>query len=158
MSREKANSYSLNSFYVLVFGLMLVTGSGALLAAESDEQRTSVSRHIVSGGRDNPTQVAESDEEYDGLVTSGERKKSDTRAASAKGSFVAQKGASDFWFYEADVIRYNDDDQDGYYHGIDLLFDDTFPIEHRQSCAEALALIGPAHPDAMPALLKLLQY
>ena len=123
MSREKANSYSLSSFYVLVFGLMLVMGSGALLAAEPDEQRTSVSKHIVSGGRENPAEVAESEEVYDGLVTTGEREKSDTRAASAKGSGVTQKSASDFWFYEADVILFNDDDLDGYYYGIDLLFD-----------------------------------
>ena len=137
MSREKANSYSLNSFYVLVFGLMLVMGSGALLAAESEEQRTSVSKHIVSGGRDNPAEVAEFEDKYDALVTSGEREKSDTRAASAKGSGVAQKGGSDFWFYDADVILFNDDDMDGYYYGIDLLFD----VDTIWSSAEVYAVM-----------------
>lgn len=123
MSREKANSYSLNSFYVLVFGLMLVMGSGALLAAETDEQRTSISKHHVAGGRDSTANVTDSEEEYDALVTTGERVTSDTRGASAKGDKIAQKGSSDFWFYETDVILFNDDDLDGYYHGIDLMFD-----------------------------------
>jgi hypothetical protein len=123
MSREAEKSVSLNSFYLFVFGLIVLMGSGAVLATEGDEQRTSVSRHHVTGGRDNPTTVTESEEEYDGLVTSGERTGSDTRGASAKGSGVAQKGSSDFWFYEADVILFNDDDLDGYFYGVDLLFD-----------------------------------
>ena len=34
---------------------------------------------------------------------------------------------SDFWFYLADVELYGDSDRDGYYSGIDLLFDvDTY--------------------------------
>jgi len=123
MSREAAKSVSLNIFYAMVFALIVLLGSGVVLAAEGDEPRTSVSRHHVTGGRDNPTEVTESTEEYDGLVTSGEREKSDTRGSSAKGSGIAQKGSWDFWFYEADVILFNDDDLDGYYYGIDLLFD-----------------------------------
>ena len=30
---------------------------------------------------------------------------------------------TDFWFYAADVELFADDDRDGFYHGIDLLFD-----------------------------------
>lgn len=41
---------------------------------------------------------------------------------------------------------------------IDMVFDERLPVEMRQSPIEALALIGPAHPDAIPALLRLLQY
>lgn len=123
MSRESAKSLSLNVFYFMVFSLVVLVASGAALATEQDDQRTSVSKHHVTGGRDNPSDVAESEEEYDGLVTDGERVGSDTRGASAKGSGIAQKGTSDFWFYEADVILFNDDDLDGYYWGIDLLFD-----------------------------------
>ncbi len=123
MSRATTTNESLRIFYLLVLGLIVFMASGTLLAAEGDEQRTSVSKHHVTGGRDNPTDVAESEEEYAGLVTTGERAGSDTRGASAKGSGVAQKGAWDFWFYEADVILFNDDDLDGYYYGIDLLFD-----------------------------------
>jgi hypothetical protein len=38
-----------------------------------------------------------------------------------------QSTANDFWFYTADVILFNDDDLDGYFWGIDLLFDaDTY--------------------------------
>ena len=40
---------------------------------------------------------------------------------------VAQAANEDFWFYSADVVLFNDHDRDGYFHGIDLLFDaDTY--------------------------------
>jgi hypothetical protein len=35
--------------------------------------------------------------------------------------------ANGFWFYTADIVLFNDDDLDGFYWGIDLLFDaDTY--------------------------------
>ena len=38
-----------------------------------------------------------------------------------------QSPNTEFWFYTADVELFSDDDRDGYYHGIDLLFDaDSF--------------------------------
>jgi len=43
----------------------------------------------------------------------------------------------DFWIYDADVQLFNDDDRDGYFHGIDLLFDaDTI-----YSAAEVYAVV-----------------
>ena len=92
MSRETAKHHSLNSFYIMLFSLMLITGSGALLAAEGEEQRSSVSKHHVTGGRENPGNVTESEEAYDALVTTGERTRSSTRGSSPKGDGVAQKG------------------------------------------------------------------
>ena len=41
---------------------------------------------------------------------------------------------------------------------IGLLNDDSLPVKDRQSAVEALALIGGAHAEAIPALSKLLQY
>lgn len=40
---------------------------------------------------------------------------------------------------------------------IDLLFDEAVPVGYRQSTVEALARIGTAHPEAIPALLRLLR-
>ena len=43
------------------------------------------------------------------------------------GAVSAQSANIDFWFYTADVVLFNDHDNDGYFHGIDLLFDaDTY--------------------------------
>ena len=51
--------------------------------------------------------------------------KSDSTMESA--TQAARLVVDDFWFYEVDVILFYDDDGDGYYYGIDLLFDvDTY--------------------------------
>ena len=127
MSRKSVISLSLTGFFFVALSLLAFLGSGMVLASEDNESRTSVSRHHVTGGRDNPAAVAETEEEYDALLTTGVRGQANTRGSASKGSGDLQKGNWDFWIYDADVILFNDADQDGYYYGIDLLFDaDTF--------------------------------
>jgi hypothetical protein len=124
---------------LFVAGLLALTVSGASQATP-DSARSSVSRHHVEGGRENPVVSSESTDEYESLATSGSRSKSNTRSGFAKlgpGSDTAQSTNLDFWFYEADVQLFNDDDRDGYFHGIDLLFDaDTI-----YSAAEVYAVV-----------------
>jgi len=118
---------------LLVSSLLALTVSGASLAspdaaagAQAGEERTSVSSHIVRGGRDNPATGSTTREAYGALKTTGERSRSGTRAGNAKpgaGSTVAQSTSFDFWIYDADVVLFNDDDNDGYFYGVDLLFD-----------------------------------
>jgi hypothetical protein len=132
---------------LFVAGLLSLILSGASQAAPdaTDSVRSSVSRHHANGGRENPLVSSESTDEYESLVTSGSRSKSNTRGGFAKldsgtlgsGTATTQSGSLDFWFYEADVQLFNDDDRDGYFHGIDLLFDaDTI-----YSAAEVYAVV-----------------
>lgn len=118
----------------LVIGGLIAIGASSIALAETGssdssvagEKRSSISLHVVRGGRDNPTETRETTEDYGELVTSGDRNKAGTRGSFSKPGFegaVSQSASFDFWFYEADVILYNDDDNDGYFHGIDLLFD-----------------------------------
>ncbi len=101
-----------------------LAGPQSETAASTSEERASVSRHHIRGGRENPTDVTETTEDYDPLLVTGSRTMLTTRGSAAKpGLTESQSGSFDFWFYEADVILFNDDDTDGYYHGIDLLFD-----------------------------------
>lgn len=145
MSRESKSVLLLNSFYIIMIGLIVFAGSGVALAAqENEDERTSVSRHHVSGGRDHPTKVAESDEQYEALVTAGDRSKSATRGAFAKpgaGAVNAQSGSFDFWFYEADVILFSDDDNDGYFYGLDVLFD----VDTTYAAADVYAVLYLSH-------------
>jgi len=120
-------------------GFVAMSVSAVVLAAPepgdtgaAEEKRSSISLHRVRGGRDNPTESRETTEDYGPLVTTGDRSKPGTGAKLSKPGVadspvleggVTQSASLDFWFYEADVILYNDDDNDGFYHGIDLLFD-----------------------------------
>ncbi len=135
-------STHLNFAALFVAGLLALTVSGASQAAPdvTDNVRSSVSRHQAKGGRDNPALTSESTDEYESLVTSGSRSKSNTRGGFAKlgaGSDIAQSASLDFWIYDADVQLFNDDDRDGYFHGIDLLFD----VDTIYSAAEVYAVL-----------------
>ena len=105
--------------------LLLVFAATADAApAGAAGERTSVSRHIVTGGRDAAGNAKETVEEYEPLVTDGPREVKATRGGASKpGAGSLQGPRNDFWIYDADVVLFDDDDGDGYYHGIDLLFD-----------------------------------
>jgi len=112
--------------------LTLVFSGASLASPESaattlgEEARSSLSSHIIQGGRDNPIVQNKTTDEYGALITTGERSRSGTRAGFAKpgaGSSSAQSTSFDFWIYDADVQLFNDDDHDGYFYGVDLLFD-----------------------------------
>ena len=127
---------------LFVAGLLALTVSGANQAAAdtTDESRSSISRHYAEGGRDNPKFTSESTDDHDALVKSGTRDKSASKLSASKpgsGTETAQSVGIDFWFYDVDVDLFADDDNDGYFHGIDLLFDaDTI-----YSAAEVYAVV-----------------
>ena len=101
--------------------LFLAAASIADTATEPRQSLTSQGGDIARGGVDGATA---SYDEFEPLQTSGLRSKKDTRAAQQKtGVVVSQSGDPNFWFYDADVVLFSDLDRDGYYFGIDLLFD-----------------------------------
>jgi len=132
MSTNIASVLTNTKFQMATLSLLLLGFSGNLLAdpdngaVAAQETRTSISLHTVRGGRDNPVVVRETVQDHKALVTQGGRSKEKTRGGLSKPQFGAAGSESpgfDFWFYDADVVLFNDDDNDGYYHGIDLLFD-----------------------------------
>jgi len=72
--------------------------------------------------------IKESRDEYDELAVSGTSNgKTRSRAATKNSSGQLMSPNSDFWFYLVDVDLFADDDRDGFYSGVDLLFDvDTY--------------------------------
>ena len=118
---------------VLAIGILTIGFSSASLGApesatsDTDSKaRSSISTHSIRGGRDNPSVSKETVEDYAALATVGVRDSAKTRGGQFKtglGTTQSQSAGFDFWFYEADVVLFNDDDNDGYFHGIDLLFD-----------------------------------
>jgi hypothetical protein len=89
----------------------------------SSDERTSKSLHIRKGGRENREHGIETADSYAGLKKSGARTKPSASGKTGAGQSLAENASFDFWFYEADVILFADDDRDGYFYGIDLLFD-----------------------------------
>lgn len=112
----------------------LVTACGAIAsiarADETAEPRlttTSQGQGIQRGGTGAGTT---SHDEFSPLVTEGERARSTRGSRDAsrssgntKGGAAAESAAGEFWVYDASVDLYGDVDGDGYWSGIDLMFD-----------------------------------
>jgi len=115
---------------ILGAGLLLAISAVSEAAVDDGDARTRVtySKHFFGDGRDNATELSETRDEYDASSGSGTRSgrsKSGMQALSTSAPSAAPN--SDFWFYLVDVELYADEDRDGYFSGIDLLFDiDTY--------------------------------
>jgi hypothetical protein len=97
-------------------------------AAQVD-RRESTTHYYDRGGRARTSLKARTEDSYDPLAITGLREKPGPAAASGKASSATAMAnvSNDFWFYYADVELFNDDDEDGYFYGIDVLFDaDTY--------------------------------
>lgn len=86
--------------------------------ADSASPRVSVVKQIPQGGRSGEVSTKDR-HEHGALLTVGKR----AAHRNAPPTASAKPGANDFWFYYADVELFGDDDRDGYFFGIDLLFD-----------------------------------
>ena len=109
--------------------LIVISATSAAAVVESDgDKRISNSTHFQGDGRENAVAIKESRDEYEALGSSGEsREKTRSRTPSKSSSLQSASANDDFWFYLVDVELYGDSDRDGYYSGIDLLFDvDTY--------------------------------
>lgn len=101
--------------------LFLAAEGMAETTSEPRQSLTTQGQNIARGG------VAEGNasfDEFDALQLTGVRSNKGTRSAQQKsGVATSQAGDPNFWFYDVDVVLFSDFDQDGYFFGIDLLFD-----------------------------------
>lgn len=103
---------------------LLLAGTVSVYAEEVAENRLSTTSQGQGIKRGSVGDGIVSHDEREPLVTSGERSKTPRVAGQQKLSANgAQSGSLDFWIYDVDVQLYADLDRDGYYYGIDLLFD-----------------------------------
>ena len=141
MSIKFENSFILRILFGATLALLLSLGivrSG--LAADEAGVRSSVSTHTVAGGRGNDSASAVTKDEFGALIVEGSRSTAETRGSSSKpgaGSNTAESAGFDFWIYDIDVDLFNDDDVDGYFHGIDVLFD----VDTNFSAADIYAVL-----------------
>ena len=105
----------------LLIATALLTVVSATSAADDDSKRVSISTHLQGDGRDKAVAIKESRDEYTALSSSAEKTRE--RIQSKTSSSPSMSPNANFWFYLADVELYGDVDRDGYYSGIDLLFD-----------------------------------
>jgi len=117
--------------FAWAFAIVAILASSILMASEAvdaDETRTSVSSFFSSEGREQTVPDKVSRDDSAALTKFDRRTKTDLRSALAgMSATTAATPNIDFWIYSADVVLFADNDGDGYFSGIDLLFDaDTY--------------------------------
>jgi len=134
---------NIRTYIFILSAIFLSIAATSVQAAE--ETRTSTSTQYSKADRDAGAAGKYSEDEYRKLVSEGGRasaKQSPTssEAVAARSNSTAN---TDFWFYSADVLLFNDHDLDGHYHGVDLLFDaDTYYDEVEVYAVVYLSLDG----------------
>lgn len=99
------------------------TAFAAEEAADTDRERVVENAYVSSGDRtiENADRIAT--EVITVSERQGRRSAKEEAAGQEKTGNASSSPNTDFWFYTADIELFADDDRDGYYHGIDLLFD-----------------------------------
>ncbi len=131
MITKTEEQFSWPQAFATAFAIIAILASSVLMAEESsgaEEQRTTVSAFYEQGGRDQTTPDKVSKDELAPFSKKSTRDQSALRSSRSAGSMNQTHTANtDFWFYMADVVLFADQDNDGYFAGIDLLFDaDTY--------------------------------
>lgn len=129
------------AIWIFLFAGLLLMSVNAL----GDElSRQSLSSQSTRAERDSGVPGRVTEDEFPELRTDGDRILGKaSQALSKSGVQVSQTANTDFWFYTADVELFNDHDRDGFFHGIDLLFDaDTYYISADVYAVVYLSLDG----------------
>lgn len=105
-------------------GIMLAASAFAAAGPDEGELRVTESAYFGKHARDQAAADRISTYSFEPgsrVGRRGAKPAGDARKAGASAESAAPN--SDFWFYAADVELFGDEDRDGYFHGIDLLFD-----------------------------------
>jgi hypothetical protein len=131
MSTKIEEQFTWPQAFASAFAIIAILASSILMAEEAtsaEEQRTTVSAFYAQGGRDQATPDKVSKDELAPFSAKSTRDRTALRSSKLAGSINQTHTVNtDFWFYLADVVLFADQDNDGYFAGIDLLFDaDTY--------------------------------
>ncbi|MDH3304920.1 MAG: choice-of-anchor H family protein [Gammaproteobacteria bacterium] len=112
----------------IALALPLIMGASHAVIAADEGVRISTTSQGLASPADTTAERKSSRDEYGALETSGDRNTTARTGGQQKTSGNEMRTPNtDFWFYTADVELFTDRDRDGYYAGIDLLFDaDTY--------------------------------
>jgi hypothetical protein len=121
------------AIYAKLLLLMLAANGMLNVAAQAQDNagenigRLSTTTQFPRQQRDRGESGTVVESEFEPLDTKGSRVTNKQSGTTQTGAATAQSTSSEFWFYAADVVLFNDHDVDGYFSGIDLLFDaDTY--------------------------------
>lgn len=120
----KTRTRTWRSIWILPLAVFLIAGAAISRADENPEPRINSTSQGPGTQRGAIAGADVTTDEFSALVTAGDKRQSLRSRDQQKLSGLTSKTPNtDFWFFDVDVQLFSDLDQDGYYYGIDLLFD-----------------------------------
>ena len=123
--RQRGLTLALESTLMFLFACAALVTASIAGAAETADMRVTETRQGPGAARESGEfPVVNTDERAPLVTTATVTKGASTPAAKPRASAPQQDSAyGDYWIYSVDVDLFSDRDGDGYYYGIDLLFD-----------------------------------
>lgn len=128
MSRRTSRNEYRRSQWIIAAVYLTLIGVLSLATASADDGVRSATSQQFQGDRGNRSESVVTNDSYAPLVADGVRVRPGQALQKAEAGAsgkprTAKANANDFWIFDADVIVFGDDDNDGYFFGIDLEFD-----------------------------------
>ena len=122
--RQRGLLFALEATLVFLFACAALATASIAGAEEAAETRVTETRQGPGAARENGEFTGVNTDERSALVTTSDPKDASSPAAKPRARDAQQESAyGDYWIYSVDVDLFSDNDRDGYYYGIDLLFD-----------------------------------
>ena len=122
--RERGSNLAIGEAGLLLVTLFILALSSTANAEETTTERLSQTSKGAGEARESKEFEAVTTDSYPALTEEAPEKGTTRSTAKTDGERQQQESAyGDYWVYSVDVELFNDEDRDGYFHGIDVLFD-----------------------------------
>lgn len=123
-TRQQGLPFGISEISLLLVALFVVATTSVANAEEPVDERLSLTSKGNGDARDTRKFDVVTTDSYQALRDSEPAKGQDKTLAKVTEPATQQESAyGDYWVFSVDVDLFNDEDRDGYYHGIDVLFD-----------------------------------
>lgn len=128
-TRQHGLPFGISEIGLLLFALFAVSMASVASADDTAPERLTQTSKGSGEARETKDFESVSTDSFAALVQeeaddTGSTKGQSKSVAKTSGPAPQQESAyGDYWVYSVDVELFNDEDRDGYYHGVDVLFD-----------------------------------
>lgn len=123
-TRQQGLPFGISEVSLLLIALFVLSMSSIASADEAASERLSQTSKGSGDARETQSFDSVSTDSFGALKEDAPSKDTIKGVAKTSGPAPQEESAyGDYWVYSVDVELFNDDDRDGYYHGIDVLFD-----------------------------------
>ena len=124
-TRQQGLPFGIGETCLVLIAMLVLSMSSVANADDTTGERLSQTSKGAGEARETKEFDAVTTDSFGELREEGDTSKAATKSVAKTTGPARQEESAygDYWVYSVDVELFNDDDRDGYFHGIDVLFD-----------------------------------